>query len=95
MSGLGAQFVMMATSGTVEERCPPEPTSEGEGTVVYHDETRYGLRRICVASYDKYPDLEIWCGLLDGANLLRHRYVEKITASVWIGYLWIYYKQGR
>jgi hypothetical protein len=76
-------------------RPPVKTTIKGEGTVVYHDETRYGLRRICVASYDKYPDLEIWCGLLNDANLLRHRYVEKVTASVWIGYLWIYYKQGR
>lgn len=28
MSGLGAQFVMMATSGMADERQPPEPKSE-------------------------------------------------------------------
>ena len=70
---------------------------EGEGAVVFHDRTRYGLCRMCVAQYGKYPDLETWMSLLDSrANILSHRYTEKQeAASVFIGYLWIYYKTGR
>ena len=70
---------------------------QGEGSVVHHDITPYGLCRMCVASYHKYPDLETWCGMLpEDAALLGHRYVEKITLEVvFIGYLWIYYKNGR
>lgn len=68
-----------------------------EGTVVFHDVTRYGLRRMCVASYSKYPSLETWLDLLPkDAQPQLYRYTEKVTAeSVFIGYLWIYYKQGR
>ena len=68
-----------------------------EGVVVFHDETRYGLRRICVASNGKYPDLETWLGMMDpSANALAYRYLEKVYAdSVQVGYLWIYYKDGR
>lgn len=67
---------------------------EGEGRVVFHDETRYGLRRICVASYAKYPDLETWLGMLPPEAIAHgYRYVEKIEADIlFVGYLWIYYK---
>jgi hypothetical protein len=69
----------------------------GEGGVVFHDETSFGLRRMCVASYDKYPDLELWLGMLHpDAKPHAYRYVEKIEADIlFIGYLWIYYKIGR
>lgn len=66
---------------------------EGEGAVVFHDRTRYGLCRMCVGSYGKYPDLETWLALLpETARPLTHRYVERVTAQVFIGYLWLYYK---
>lgn len=72
-------------------------TITDEGTIVFHDETRYGLRRMCVACYGKYPDLETWLNLMPTtANTLLHRYVEKLEVeSVFIGYLWLYYKEGR
>ena len=69
-------------------------TIKGEGSVVHHDETRFGLRRMCVASYEKYPDLDVWCALLPQQRLLAHRYVDRMTSGVFIGYLWIYYKEG-
>lgn len=66
---------------------------DGEGAVVFHDRTRFGLCRMCVASYEKYPDLETWLKLLpETAAPLSHRYTERITSQVFIGYLWIYYK---
>lgn len=74
---------------------PPVKTKiQGEGAVVFHDQTRYGLRRMCVASYSKYPDVTVWLEILGSdANPQLYRYVEKITAdSVFIGYLWIYWK---
>lgn len=72
-------------------------TIKDEGTVIFHDITPYRLCRMCVASYGRYPTLETWLDMLPkDANSLLHRYTEKITAeSVFIGYLWIYYKQGR
>ena len=68
-----------------------------EGTVAFHDETRYGLRRMCIVCQGKYPDLETWLALLEpSASPLAYRYVEKVTLGVvFIGYLWIYYKDGR
>ena len=70
-------------------------TITGEGTVVFHDETRYGLRRLCVASYSKYPDLDVWMGLLPtGADVELHRYVEKVVKQdVFAYYLWLYWKE--
>jgi hypothetical protein len=66
----------------------------GEGRVVHHDQTRYGLRRLCISADSKYPDLEIWLGLMDpNAKPLAYRYVEKVYVdSVFVGYLWIFYK---
>jgi len=72
-------------------------TIKDEGGVVFHDETRYGLRRLCIACYGKYPDIEVWMGVMDSkANIMTHRYVEKMEAEIlFVGYLWIYYKIGR
>jgi hypothetical protein len=69
-------------------------TVSGEGKVVFHDETRRGLRRMCVASYGKYPDLETWLGMLEPtAYVCAYRYIEKLEAGIlFVGYLWIYYK---
>ena len=77
---------------------PPVRTKiTGEVAVVHHDQTRYGLRRICIASYGKYPDVWIWLEVLGAdADPQLYRYVEKVTAdSVFIGYLWIYWKPKR
>jgi hypothetical protein len=70
-------------------------TITGEGSVVFHDETRYGLRRLCVASYSKYPDLEMWMGMLrETADVRSHRYVEKeIKKDCFAYYLWLYWKE--
>lgn len=83
---------------SLSELRPPVKTKiVDEGTVVFHDETAYGLKRMCIVSMGKYPDLETWLGLLEPtARPLAYRYVEKITLDVvFIGYLWIYYKDGR
>jgi hypothetical protein len=67
----------------------------GHGSVVFHDVTSHGLHRLCVAQYDRYPDIETWLGLLKSdARPMACRYVERITAGVFIGYLWIYFKEG-
>lgn len=70
-------------------------TITGEGSVVWHDETRFGLRRLCVANYEKYPDVELWAGMLPKtADVKLHRYVEKeIKKDCFAFYLWIYWKE--
>ncbi len=84
-------------SGAFDPRPRLKTAIDGEGAVVFHDRTRYGLCRMCAASYGKYPTLETWLALLpETARPLSHRYTEQISArSVFIGYLWIYYKIGR
>lgn len=73
---------------------PVKTTISGEGTVVRHDITRYGLRRLCVMCREKYPDIELWLGVLPkGAEALLYRYVEKKTSGVVSQYLWIYWKE--
>lgn len=65
-------------------------TIQHEGSVVFHDQTRHGLRRLCVMSREKYPDVEIWVGLLpNGADVKMTRYTEKEFSF----YLWIYWKE--
>lgn len=70
---------------------------QNEGAVVFHDETRFGLRRICIASFFKYPDIELWITLLEAESVpLLFRYTEKLTLNaLFVGYLWIFYKIGR
>lgn len=81
-------------SGDLRPRVKTE--IDGEGSVIIHDRTRYGLCRMCVAMYRQYPNVETWVGLLpDAARPLGYRYTERLTAQVFIGYLWIYYKIGR
>lgn len=66
-----------------------------EGVVVFHDETRYGLRRLCVMSREKYPDAEVWIGLLPkDADVKVVRYTEINSAGVWQYFLWIYWKES-
>lgn len=69
-------------------------TIAGEGGVVFRDQTLHGLHRMCVAAYGKYPDVEVWAGMLR-TNLDRavYRYAEKILTDVFIGYLWLYWKE--
>lgn len=67
---------------------------DGYGAVVFRDLTRYGLHRMCIAQYQQYPDLETWLELLDeNAKPLGHRYTEKIVNHVFVGYLWLYWKE--
>ena len=63
--------------------------------MVFHDETRYGLRRLCIESRDKFPDLEMWLGMLPkDADAKIYRYVVKITREgVTSQFLWIYWKE--
>lgn len=69
-------------------------TIRGEGSVVWHDETRYGLRRLCVMSREKYPDADVWLGLLPkNADVRTARYTEKETSGIWQYYLWLYWKE--
>lgn len=68
----------------------------GEGKVVYHDVTVYGLHRMCVAVKDKYPDVETWLKLLENReyDIKLIRYTEKTVAHVFTGFLWFYWKEG-
>lgn len=69
-------------------------TISNEGTVVFHDETGYGLRRLCVMSRAKYPDLELWLGMLPkNADAKLYRYVEKEISGIYSQFLWIYWKE--
>jgi hypothetical protein len=67
----------------------------GEGRVVFHDVTRYDLHRMCVATPQRYPDVETWLETLKGRNVMATRYTEKTTGTVFIGYLWFYWKEGK
>lgn len=67
----------------------------GQGTVVRHDVTRYGLHRLCVSLTGRYPDLETWCEMLKEKELKLHQYAERIVANVVCEcFLWIYWKEG-
>lgn len=71
-------------------------TITGQGTVVLHDVTRKGLRRLKVELNNEYPNLELWRGLLPK----EHRYIscmteEKLIPTGFVGTLWIFYKIGR
>ena len=66
----------------------------GEGRVVFHDVTAYDLHRMCVATEGRYPDVEVWMELLKDRHVMFIRYAEKITAGVFIGGLWFYWKEG-
>jgi len=69
-------------------------TITGEGKVVFHDVTRYGLHRLCVEVTGKYPDVEVWLEMLKDMNVRLIRYTEKITVGdLFIGYLWFYFKE--
>ena len=84
----------MSISITSELYPPVKTTITGEGSVVWHDETRHGLRRLCVMSREKYPDLETWLGLLPKhADAKLYRYVEKETNGFFNQFLWIYWKE--
>jgi hypothetical protein len=67
----------------------------GHGSVVLRDVTRQGLQRVCIGQHDQYPDLETWLAMLPpNARVLAHRYTERMTAGVFVGYLWLYFKKG-
>ena len=68
----------------------------GEGKVVWHDVTGYGLHRMCVSTKDKYPDVETWLKLLEDRRyeIKSIRYAEKQNDVAFYGYLWFYWKEG-
>lgn len=75
---------------------PIKTTIQGEGTVVFHDETRFGLRRMCVMHREKYPDADVWVGLLPPtAEVKLARYTEKEVNGVWSYFLWLYWKEQK
>lgn len=66
----------------------------GEGTVVRHTVSRYGLHTAVVAVKDKYPDIETWLELLKDRCVVLHHYSERILAGVFTGYLWLFWKEN-
>lgn len=66
-------------------------TITGEGTVVRHDVSRFGLHTTVIAVKDKYPDIELWMEMVKGRVMLHH-YSEKVTVNVFTGYLWLWWK---
>ncbi len=67
---------------------------EGLGLVVLRDVTRFGLHRMVVALHERYPDPEPWLEMLnEGARPLAHHFSEKVVNQVFIGYLWLYWKE--
>lgn len=68
----------------------------GEGKVVSHEVSRYGLHRLCVAVEGKYPDVEVWLDLLNAprVNVRLIHYTEKVSLGVFVGYLWFYFKES-
>lgn len=87
---------MFRAADLVAERLSPAVgiSIRGEGRVVRHDVTLYGLHRLCISLIGKYPDLETWCELLKDRDLLIHRYTERIVAHVCECFLWLYWKEG-
>jgi hypothetical protein len=69
-------------------------TIKGQGAVVRHDVTHYGLHRLCIALAGRYPDLELWCEMIKGRELKLHDYAERIVVNVCQCYLWLYWKEG-
>lgn len=67
-------------------------TITGEGTVVRHDVSWFGLHIMVVAVKDKYPDIDLWLKMIKGHAVLHH-YSERVTVNVFTGYLWIWWKE--
>lgn len=65
----------------------------GEGSVVSHRVSRFGLHTTIIATNDKYPDIELWLEMLKGQSVMLHHYSEKVTANVFTGYLWLFWKE--
>ena len=66
----------------------------GQGLVTFRDRTRYGLHRMCVVIEGKYPDLQAWLNMLDPtADPKLYYYQERETAGVFVGTLWLFWKQ--
>lgn len=66
---------------------------KGKGRVMSHDVTRYGLHRMAVELADGYPDLDTWVRMLPaGTRLAHYDYTEK-AGLVFVGYLWLYWKE--
>lgn len=73
-----------------------------QGRVIYRDEAfdsvrkiHTGLQRACIATENRYPDLETWVNTLAGARCVVHRYTEKeLMHGMMIGYLWLYWKEA-
>lgn len=67
----------------------------GEGRVVFHDVTRFGLHRMCVETREQYPDVETWLTLLEEREyeIKLIRYTERVKDTGFFGYLWFYWKE--
>lgn len=81
------------SAGTAKAPYPPAGTRiVGEGEVYSHDVTKYRLHRMCIRVVGKYPDTNVWLHFLKGNELLGRCYAEKTGNSVFIGLLWLYWK---
>lgn len=47
---------------------------------------------MCIRVVGKYPDTNVWLHFLKGNELLGRCYAEKTGNSVFIGLLWLYWK---
>jgi len=66
----------------------------GNGVVVAHDLTRYGLHRMTVECSGKYPDLEAWLAMLEPtATPLLHDYGEHGEGNRVTCWLKLYWKE--
>ena len=66
----------------------------GEGRVTARDVTRFQLHRMRVEMEAKYPDLEVWLRMLPAtARPLLYRYEERVNNHVFVGSLWLYWKE--
>jgi hypothetical protein len=65
----------------------------GNGIVISHDVTRFGLHRMKVERAGGYPSLEAWCAWIEmvGGKVATH-YLEEQAGREFIGCLWLFWK---
>ena len=64
----------------------------GDGVVMLHTVSRFGLHRVVVETEGRYPDLVKWLAMLPpSARVMTHHHAERFN-NVFIGMLEIYFK---
>lgn len=56
--------------------------------------SRLGLHTAVIAASDQYPDIEVWLELLKNKDVRLHHYSERVVVDIFIGYLWLFWKEG-